>query len=322
MSTRDDSMVMNMNMRCNQSNLAALTGLWLLTGCPGSGLGDVAPDPETGSDASTGGVIDDGGSATSGPAATTGAETGAADAAGSTGCTFLCNDGGILDPDCDPWAQDCPDNEKCNPWANDGGTSWNALKCVPVAPDPGQPGDACTVEGSGVSGVDDCDVAAMCWDVDPETNQGICVAFCQGSPGNPACDDPSTQCVIANDGALNLCLPSCDPLGQDCVDGQACYPVAESFACAPDASGPDQGTYGDPCEFLNSCDPGLFCAAADAVPGCAESQGCCSEFCDLSTASPGAACSGQAGGQDCVPWYDEGTGQPGTEDYGACAIPE
>jgi hypothetical protein len=146
-------------------------------------------------------------------------------------------DGGGVSIECSIWDQDCDEGEKCAPWANDGGSAWNATKCVPVDANPSQVGDSCTVEGSGVSGVDTCDVSSMCWDVDPETNEGTCIAFCSGSENAPVCDDPTTSCSIANEGVLTLCLPSCDPLSQDCPDGQACYPIDNSFVCAPDASG-------------------------------------------------------------------------------------
>ena len=228
-------------------------------------------------------------------------------------------DGGGVNIECDVWAQDCAEGEKCMPWANDGGSSWNATRCSPLDDNPGQIGDPCTVEGSGVSGIDDCDIASMCWDVDPETNMGTCVAFCSGSEANPVCEDPTTSCVIANNGTLILCLPSCDPLLQDCQEGQACYNVNDTFACAPDAS-LEMGVYGDGCEFLNVCDPGLYCANPEAVPDCA-SGGCCSPFCDFSDPEASAACPGAAGGQECVSWYEEGQAPPGLENVGACAIP-
>lgn len=249
------------------------------------------------------------------------------------GCNFLCDpcwDGCRNEPipgcdgdglECDLFAQDCPEGEKCMPWANDGGAAWNSLRCSPLDDAPGQAGDACTVEGSGVSGVDDCDAGLMCWNVD-ENGQGSCVPMCTGSADAPLCDDPADTCVIANDGVLNLCLPACDPLLQDCDEGSACYGAGTSFACAPDASGPDLGLYGDACEYTNACDPGLFCAAAGAVPGCEGSLGCCSEFCDLDAPNPDGACGGSALGQICEPWFAEGAAPPGYDNLGACVLPQ
>jgi hypothetical protein len=141
-----------------------------------------------------------------------------------------------------------------------------------------------------------------------------------GSEANPVCEDPNTACAIANGGTLILCLPNCDPLLQDCADGEGCYPIVDAFACAPDAGGA-MGAYGEPCEFLNVCDPGLFCANADAVPNCAGANGCCSSFCDVSDPMASANCPGAAGGQECTPWFQMGQAPPGFENVGACAIP-
>jgi hypothetical protein len=242
----------------------------------------------------------------------------------SGGMAFLLEpDGGGVSFECDIFAQDCPAGEKCMPWANDGSGAWNATRCSPVADNPGQPGDECTVEGSGTSGIDDCDIGVMCWDVDPKTNMGTCVAMCTGDESNPICEDPDTSCAIANDGAIVLCLPACDPIVQDCAEGQACYPINDAWACAPDASG-EMGVYGDPCEFINVCDPGLICLGAGAVPAgeaCEGSEGCCTEVCDLMDPMGDMQCTGQPGGQTCQPWYEEGNAPPGYEDVGACALP-
>ncbi len=241
------------------------------------------------------------------------------DTGATSDCVFLCEpDGTEPSFECDMFAQDCPEGEKCMPWADDGGNSWNATRCSPISENPGQPGDECSVEGSGVSGIDDCDIGAMCWDVDPKTNIGTCVAMCTGDSANPLCEDPDTSCNIVNDGALVLCLPTCDPLLQDCPEGQACYPVLEEFTCVPDASG-EMGVFGDPCEFINVCDPGLFCADAAVVPNCVGAPSCCSEFCDLDAPAGDSQCSGSADGQMCLPW--EPAPGPGLEALGACVLP-
>ena len=250
------------------------------------------------------------------------------DSAGSTtGCSFLgCDDmvqtcyappgldGVIRCSQCDVWSQDCPDGEKCAPWANDGGSSWNATKCVPVDPNPKQPGDACVAPQGGVSGVDDCDEGAMCWDVDAETNEGVCVAFCEGSADDPMCA-PGSTCAIVNDGVLILCLPSCDPLLQDCPGDDLCLPLGDVFGCVLDASG-EMGAYGDPCEYANACDPGLVCLNPEYVPDCM-AGGCCSPLCEVTAPN---MCPGD--GQECIAWYEEGMAPPGYEDVGVCGIPQ
>jgi hypothetical protein len=217
--------------------------------------------------------------------------------------------------ECDFWLQDCPRGEKCMPWANDGGSAWNALRCSPIAEDPAAPGEPCLVEGSGVSGIDTCELGAMCWDVDPDTLEGTCVAFCVGDEANPMCEDPNSTCSIPSDGVLALCFPRCDPLQQDCTAGNACYPTNDSFQCIPDVSG-DMGAAGDACEFINVCDPGNFCASAELVPDCAGMVGCCTPFCNLDQEPlPCLA------GQECVPWYERVMAPPGFESLGACVLP-
>jgi hypothetical protein len=209
-------------------------------------------------------------------------------------------DGGVQF-ECDLWAQDCMDGEKCMPWASDGGGSWDATRCSPLDPDPNAVGDPCSVEGSGVSGIDDCDIGAMCWDVDAETNMGTCIEMCSCAENFPVCNTPNTQCAISNDGVLILCLPVCNPLDEAaCPDGQGCYGVGDSFQCAPDASG-QIGAVGDECNFINACDPGTFCADSGSVPGCdAGAIGCCSAFCSLG--DDGDCLEGQV----CAPWFEQG----------------
>ncbi len=220
-------------------------------------------------------------------------------------------DGGPGGAECDLWQQDCPRGTKCMPWANDGGNSWNATKCTPIVPDPDGPGEPCTVERSGVSGIDSCELAAMCWNVDAE-GQGECVPMCEGSPSNPECSDPNRYCAISGDAVLILCLNRCDLLLQNCPRGSGCYLTADEPTCAPDASG-ELGMNGDPCEYINACDPGLVCALPEATPGCT-SSGCCTPFCDLNLAND---CPGS--GQLCIPLFAPDEAPPGNEDVGFCS---
>jgi hypothetical protein len=231
-------------------------------------------------------------------------------------------DGGSETFECNPWTgEPCGPDEKCMPWDNTGIGAWNATRCSPVAPDPAGPGEPCTVEGSGVSGLDDCEAFSMCWAVDPETGQGTCVPFCAGSEANPTCHDPCHKCRVTASSALILCLPMCDPLAQDCGEGQACYGLGAEFICAPYAGGSDAGHPGDPCEYLNVCQPGSFCASASAVEGCTGSSGCCAPFCDLTDAIP---CEGTHPDTACVPWFDDGQAPVLCAPYdrvGACVHP-
>jgi hypothetical protein len=231
--------------------------------------------------------------------------------------TFIQDPDGPSDFECNLFDEECPRGEKCMPWANDGSGSWNATRCSPLDPNPGQVGDPCTVEGSGVSGIDDCAQYSMCWDVDPRTNEGVCAGFCMGSRANPTCPDGLT-CVISS-GPLILCLAKCDPLLQDCAEGDGCYAIDGVFECSMDASG-DDGDVGDACVFRSDCDPGTACSAAALVPGCA-SASCCAPFCDASESDASSVCDEAVPGTQCEPWYEMGRAPPGLDDVGLCTAP-
>ncbi len=277
---------------------------------PGSSSGGftTVPDPTSDPTAATDPEPETGGSTT----------TGSAD--GSTGdCLFIGCDQETtgVSVECDIFEQNCPEGEKCMPWANDGGSSWNATRCTPIDTNPAGLYELCTVEGSGVSGIDSCELGMMCWNVDAETLVGTCIGLCTGSTNAPTCVDESAHCNINGEGILALCLPSCDPIGEEpCPDGEGCYPTNYGFACIPDASGPKMGGLFEPCEFVNACDPTLFCASPDFVGACEPgSGGCCTPYCDLSNPECPDPTS-------CVPFYEKGTTPPGLEDVGICGVDE
>ena len=213
-------------------------------------------------------------------------------------CSFLgCHDApGPVEDECDNFAQDCPEGQKCAAVITDGGAAWDAVKCVDVT-GTDEPGDPCVVTDV-INGIDSCIKGAMCWGFD-EKGVGYCVALCTGSVEAPVCENKAS-CTISAEAILILCLPACDPLLQDCPNPvDACYPVNDGFTCAPDASG-DEGQANDPCEFINVCDPGLWCAdAAQVGVGCPQgSTGCCTPFCEF----PGGACPNPD--QQCVQYFD------------------
>jgi hypothetical protein len=206
--------------------------------------------------------------------------------------------------ECDVWIDDCPVGFKCMPWANDGGSSWNATKCTPLADDPNDIGDPCTVEGSPVSGIDDFD--------------GVCIGLCLGSESEPACAEPCTTCMITADGVANLCRAVCDPLAQDCPGGQACYALMgdPGYACVPVAG---DGMAGAPCEYINACAAGMYCADAETVPDCESSVGCCTPFCDALADAP---CEDLPGGVECVAYDPDGKVGCIAGAVGVCILPE
>ena len=252
--------------------------------------------------------------ATGDPTTTTGSIASTGDPT-ADGTFIIMSDMPITGGECDVFKQDCPADEKCVAFADGGGGAWNAIKCVKET---GKKiaGDVCMTEGGGASGKDDCAKGNMCWNVN-DKNEGICVALCTGTEMAPKCD-PGFACAIANDGVLNLCLPSCDPLLQDCDGTDLCIPNGDGFICVLDASG-DMGKELDPCMFANSCDKGLLCLNTTfASPDCMKgSTGCCSPFCDF--AKQDTIC---PKGTECVQWFDPMMPiPPGLEDVGVCAIP-
>jgi hypothetical protein len=145
-----------------------------------------------------------------------------------TACGFYggCpTDVGDMPYECDVFMQDCPDGQRCNPWADDGGNVWNASRCVPEDVGAGTPGEPCTVEGSGFSGVDTCAEGAMCFHVDPETLEGVCVELCSGTVDVPVCLEGT--CVLQFEAALPLCLETCDPEMSTCLKTEVCEPVLD-----------------------------------------------------------------------------------------------
>jgi len=228
---------------------------------------------------------------------------------------FICPTDMPSSIECDVFAQDCPEGQKCSAVITDGGGAWNGARCVPVL-GTGAPGDPCIAK-SVAEGLDSCAKGVMCWGVDMDGN-GTCVGLCTGDWEAPMCADPHGWCTISGD-VLNLCLPVCDPLLQDCAEGDACYPIDDSFTCAPDASG-DAGKANDPCEFINVCAEGLLCGDPMFVgAGCAPGlMGCCTPFCEF----PDGVCPNPD--QQCLQWLDPATLPEGDSwlDIGACGVPK
>lgn len=296
------------------THFLSATIVLVLAGCGGkddpkaSGGGSSGGEAETAGEGETAGET--------GATPTTGGESGET-GIGGPGETGM----GILVPDdtpsstkeCDVFAQDCPDGEKCMPYANDGGSSWNAAKCSPLDAMPKQQGDPCHAEGNGVAGLDNCDISLICWFLNLD-NDGVCTDQCGGTIDSPTCPDLQQVCDISNDGVIAICLDTCNPLTQDCPPEQICFNSGSvNFVCDMDASG-DGGQYQDPCVYINECDYGLYCASQAGVPGCQNPDGCCAPYCSLS--APDCPMD-----TECQPWYGMDQAPPGQEDIGFCEIP-
>ncbi|MEM7154526.1 MAG: hypothetical protein AAF799_16890 [Myxococcota bacterium] len=219
---------------------------------------------------------------------------------------------------CNFFEQDCGEGLKCVPFGFADDEHWTGLRCVPVARDEQFPGDACTMQDHALSGFDDCDATSMCAQLD-DTLAGRCLSFCQADEFNPICQDPDTQCVL-DEGPSGLCFVSCDPLIQDCDEGMGCYPPFDPRegpseqhpVCMRNTSMGMAGP-GDPCDEINECAIGSFCAEASRVPGCEGPNGCCTSFCDLFIPEPRTQC---LEGQLCRIQYTDPWGR---QAWGACS---
>ena len=218
---------------------------------------------------------------------------------------------------CDAFVQDCQAGEKCVPWDHDGHSHWDGLRCVPIVPNPHAVGERCTIEESPFSGLDDCAVDAACWYVDPETLEGVCMPLCIDIVTTHTCDE-GYVCPVAGGWTPPVCSLACNPLSPECFPDQGCYGGGNQFTCQRDVSG-DGGSPGDPCDFVNGCDPGNACLGAAAIPSC-DGSGCCVPYCDLSNPEAHAACAAFDPGTSCLPWY--GPYPPeGFETLGKCVLP-
>jgi len=236
---------------------------------------------------------DTGGGGSTGASTGAGSSTGTVDPTTTGGpCTVDCPPD-LPAIDCDLLAQDCPPGSKCS---SNGDLSF----CAPLDPDPDGPGEACTVTAKGV---DSCVAGAFCW-VD-----GLCHALCTPD-ADPSC--PAGSACVNGDGFAQICVASCQPLLQDCPEGQVCViPSSNVPVCGPDVSGAG-GAAGDVCEKINSCDPGNQCDQNGSVRGCAGAS-CCTPFCDLGIPEFGCP-----EGQTCLMFYPVGTAPPGLEFLGTC----
>ncbi|MFO7562849.1 MAG: hypothetical protein R6X02_09425 [Enhygromyxa sp.] len=200
---------------------------------------------------------------------------------------------------CDPFAQDCPEGEKCVPFGS-AGVGWDHNKCVPVLGEQG-PGEPCHYAGV-VDSTDDCDATSFCWNVTQE-GIGTCAPFCLGSADNPICPDAPPgcadyHCVINSDATINLCVLECDPLAQDCGESLGCFWANDGFWCVFTT---EERSIGEPCGYINDCVSGAGCVDTELLPDCA-GESCCAPFCDLAALLD--PCPDLLAGTSCMPFWE------------------
>jgi hypothetical protein len=138
---------------------------------------------------------------------------------------------------------------------------------------------------------------------------------------------PLCACIIFEDGSGETSEPpqpmpdepppppraDCDPLVQDCPDGEACTLSDRDFVCIPVAV---DGATGDPCFVASECGPGLLCVADVALAEC-DGGKCCTPLCD--TGDPGVECPGA--GEGCTALFTGPDVPLAIQSYGACTLP-
>ena len=155
----------------------------------------------------------------------------------------------------------------------------------------------------------------MCYDVDPMLLTGTCFAVCDGSMQVPLCG-PGSTCFSDAGGAVNLCVPTCDPLAPETCTGVCVFdPMRLQAICLVDASGPTK--IDDPCKFINGCPAGSACVLSAGSTVCSpQSELCCQALCDVTAPE---VCTAQAG-HECLPFF---MGEPPPEhaNVGLCVVP-
>ncbi len=228
---------------------------------------------------------------------------------------------GGLGEECTLELQDCMEGLKCMPYNNKGGSWWNAVACFPVDPDPVGVGEPCSYYEHTLSGYDNCGHGEFCWPTN-EDGTGVCKDLCDAADPDDIwdslyCENPGATPYIGCQDCFCVCEVACDPLAQDCGEGQGCYLTGYNFfLCGPDAS-EGMGQHGESCEYVNHCAPGTACISAEAIPGC-EGFGCCSDFCDIDAPN---TCPGADLGETCVALFEDPADAPvGLDHIGLCAV--
>ena len=197
-------------------------------------------------------------------------------------------------------------------------TVYDKNLCTPVDGD-AQVGEPCDFTDIPWWRTDTCAKGLICHAVtngldNPESDP-ICHHPCTGSFESPECPgDEICLMVFGHQGGI--CVPSCDPLSPECLEGQRCTDVQNvpGFGCAPlDPTGP---LHAEGCEVSWRCDEGHACVGADQFPdGSCVDDSCCSALCRVDEPN---AC--PTPGQVCVPLWDLDDPDSPWIEYGVCGV--
>lgn len=207
-------------------------------------------------------------------------------------CGAGCSEGFDCATTC--WGDEtCAEGESCKPYGLPE-DPFGARRCTPNGT--AAVGEPCT-GGSATPWEDDCEAGALCFG-------GTCQALCA--------EELDFSCAEGHcfyGGSTTVCLPACNPLEPDCLEGESCMASNASFACLDPAQA-EVFAHSD-CAGT-TCGPLERCLDAEAVPGCSE-DACCSPLCD-------ATMSECADGLTCLDlWSDDE--YPELANLGVCADP-
>ena len=170
----------------------------------------------------------------------------------------------IVFPDANANQPDAPGGGPCNPVAQTGCAVGEKCALILDDPDSGAGHVGCVADGTQAvgaacteptvaGGADNCLAGGDCY-------RGTCNEIC--TTVNDQCADGT--CVTFQDGngnpiPIEICLPSCDLLAQDCVgEGTGCYLAGE-----PVCVGAGSANLGEPCAAANACMVGMVCVGSD-----------------------------------------------------------
>lgn len=153
-------------------------------------------------------------------------------------------------PPCNPISQTgCAVGEKCAFILDDPGAGAGHVGCVPDGTQ--GLGEACT-DATVAGESDDCTIGSDCY-------RGVCHEICATVIGCIEGTCTSFQDGNGNPIPIEICLPSCDLLLQDCAgDGEGCYLAGEPVCVGAGTAG-----IGEPCAAANGCEPGMVCVGSD-----------------------------------------------------------
>lgn len=110
--------------------------------------------------------------------------------------------------------------------------------------------------------------------------------------------DTDTGEAGTEDGGLVCEGERCNPLENDCPEGELCIFFNTEFRCFP-STGDGSGVFLAPCDTATDCNEGLACIQSVFFDNCA-SEACCSPNCDLSGPN---TCPQTGAGEFCMQWF-------------------